>query len=817
MPNPSWKSYLSHQPPPGLGRQSLRRWIAIRHWGGVTVAALIVIATAWVLTLRAVAAMEEERRHRLSDLAASAAAALATPEFTPSLEAGSLDSRLTAEVRTHLTSLRQASRDFHSVFLLARGAGPHGWRILQESAAETSAERPPGTPFEAPPNLLPGEALRTPAVSDEFRARLGTSGSAAAGSTKVSAAPLPLIAVLAPIRDGRGITVALFGAEMDAAPFHATRVGIRRDGLLVAVALAAGVVVLGFARFRRRHTELERSRALEAQISIYRVGETLARADRDEELIRCALDAIATGSGIEHWAMYLRDPTGGGLAFFASRGLPAEARPELEPDPVARNARSPASRSAWHREALVVRDAASAPDYAFPGLTPGLGLRPIIVSVPLLEAGEVVAVLQCFVPRTRTVEPEELALIRWMGTQVSVGLKRIRMERRDQMLASYLMSTGEILFGLAPDATITHANAAASAALRVPVEELVGRPLADSSPELPSAAQFNREFAGEIWFTRADGTRFPAEVRISPTMGREGEITGAVLVGHDATERRAREAEIANRTEELGLINEELQRANEELTEARRRQNEFVANTSHELRTPLNAVIGFASLIEQGGHQSEQEASEFAGQIRRSAEHLLTLLNDILDLAKVEAGRFQLSMYPGDLRDPVRAAIDGISPIAHARGLKLLVELPLEPVEAFLDGARMRQVMLNLLGNAVKFTDRGDVRVRVWRDSETGEAKATVEDSGVGIPKDLQDRLFSKFTQVDGSFTRRHQGTGLGLAISKALIQNMGGTIALESEGLGKGTRATVTLPAPSKEQGGGSWTSEFSSSKTIR
>lgn len=817
MPNPSWTSYFSHEPPAGLGRQSLRRWIAIRHWSGVAVAALIVVATAWVLTLRALGAMDEERRHRLSDLAASAAAALATPEFTPSLERGTLDARLDAEVETHLISLRQASRDFRSVFLLTHGAGPNGWRILHESAAESWAERPSGTPYAAPPGLLPAEALRAPVVSDEFWAsRRGAPAGAVSGSTQVAA--LPLITVLAPVRDSRGVTVALFGAEIDAQPFHATQVGIRRDGTLVAAALAVGVVGVGFMRFRRRHAELERSRAQQAQISIYRVGETLARADRDEELIRCALDAIAAGSGIEHWAMYLREPTSsGGLALFASRGLPAEARPELEPDAVARNARSPASRSAWHREALVARDQASAPDYAFPELTPGLGLRPVIVSVPLLDSGEVVAVLQCFVPRTRTVEPEELALIRWMGTQVSVGLKRIRMERRDQMLASYLMSTGEILFGLAPDTTITHANAAAGVALHVPAEDLVGRPLSGLSPELAAGVPFDREFSGEIWFERANGTRFPAEVRISPTMGREGEITGAVLVGHDATERRAREAEIANRTEELALINEELQRANEELTEARRRQNEFVANTSHELRTPLNAVIGFASLIEQGGHQSEREASEFAGQIRRSAEHLLNLLNDILDLAKVEAGRFQLSMVPGDLRDPVRAAVDGISQVAQARGLKLLVELPLEPVAAILDGARMRQVMLNLLGNAVKFTDRGDVRVRVWRDTETGEAKATVEDSGVGIPREMQDRLFSKFTQVDGSYTRRHQGTGLGLAISKALIQNMGGTIALESEGLGKGTRATVTLPAPSTEQRGGPWASEFSSSKTIR
>jgi PAS domain S-box-containing protein len=814
VPNPAWKSYFSPDPPAGLGRQALRRWIAIRHWSSVAVAVLLVSATAWILTLRALDAMEEDRRHRLADLAATAAAALATPEFTPSLAAGVLDPRLRAEVRMHLTSLRQANRDSRSIFLLMRGSGPDGWAVLVESAGDGNGERASGTHYESPPTVLPAEALRVPVVSTTtWDRREGQ----APRETDFGHSSAPTITVLAPIRGSNGATVALFGADINAAPLLATQDGIRREGALVAVALGLGIVGIGFARFRRRRADLERSRAQQAQISIYRVGETLARADRDDDLIRFALDAIATGSGIEHWVMYLREPPEANLSFFASRGLPAEARPELEPDPIARNARSPASRAAWHREALVARDAASAPDYAFPDLTSGLGARPIIVSVPLLEAGEVVAVLQCFVPRERSVEPEELALIRWMGSQVSVGLKRIRMERRDQMLASYMMSTGEILFGLAPDATITHANTAAGAALGMGVEDLVGRPLGDWCPDLPAETRFDREFAGELWFLREDGRRFPAEVRISPTSGREGGVTGAVLVGHDATERHAREAEIANRTEELALINEELQRANEELTEARRRQNEFVANTSHELRTPLNAVIGFAALIEQRGHQSEEEAAEFAGQIRRSAEHLLNLLNDILDLAKVEAGRFQLSMSPGDLRDPIRAAVDSISPIAQTRGLKLLVELPMEPVEALLDGARVRQVMLNLLGNAVKFTDRGEVRVRAWRDPETGEAIATVQDSGVGIPKEMQDRLFSKFTQVDGSYTRRHQGTGLGLAISKALIQNMGGTISLTSEGLGKGTLATVTLRAPPTERRGGSWTSEFSSSKTIR
>jgi len=273
-----------------------------------------------------------------------------------------------------------------------------------------------------------------------------------------------------------------------------------------------------------------------------------------------------------------------------------------------------------------------------------------------------------------------------------------------------------------------------------------------------------------------------------------------LLLGHDVTERREREAELENRTRELGLLNEQLQGAVAELEQAQRAQSEFVANTSHELRTPLNAVIGFASLIEQGAHESEEEARDFAQRIRKSAEHLLGLLNDILDLAKVEAGRFQLAMTVADLRDPIREALDNVTSLAASRGLAMTADLPEEPLMARLDPARARQVVLNLLGNALKYTDKGGVRVRAWREAATGEVRVEVVDTGIGISREGQRRLFSKFGRVDLSLAGRRSGTGLGLAISKALVQGMGGTITVASEGPGRGTRATVSFPAPASE-----------------
>jgi PAS domain S-box-containing protein len=573
--------------------------------------------------------------------------------------------------------------------------------------------------------------------------------------------------------------------------------------------IAAGGLVLAIAalaawRTRRGLWRMDRLRGLEAQLSIYKVGDVLAGAETDEELVRAGLEAVAGGTGIGHWAMYLREPAGGALRLFATRGLPPSASAELEPDSISKNAKSPASRAAWAREPVVSRAGpADTPRYAFAASTPGLGSSPTTVSVPLVDRTGTAAVLQCFVPGDRPVLPEDLALLRWMAAQVAAGLRRIRMERHDQMLALFTMGTGEILLGLDLAGSVTYANGAAERALGAEPGGLAGRRLteiADLGPNgasdgLEEALRGGTEYAGEIGFLRADGTRFPAEVRVSPTHDRHGDLNALVLLGHDVTERREREAELTSRTEELALLNEQLQRAVGELEQARKAQSEFVANTSHELRTPLNAVIGFATLIEQGAYESDAEAREFALRIRRSAEHLLALLNDILDLAKIESGRFQLSVSGGDLRTPVREALDAVHSLATSRGLVLQAELPDEPLTTRFDPARIRQVLINLLGNALKYTDKGTVRVRAWRDTG-GEATIQVTDTGVGISQEGQRRLFSKFGRVDLSLAGRRAGTGLGLVISKALIQDMGGTITVESDGPGKGTRATVVFPA---------------------
>jgi PAS domain S-box-containing protein len=572
-------------------------------------------------------------------------------------------------------------------------------------------------------------------------------------------------------------------------------------GLLASPVLAA----LAYRRFQGRRAEIERNHALQVQLSIYRVAESMARAETEEELIRQGLDAIAKGTGLPHWAMYLQRGGRGDFAVVATRGLPEGVEAELRPDPVGPDARSPASRAAWLGEMQIARDPGSTPGWRFPATT-GLGPHPVVVSMPLADRGDLSAVLQCFLPSGTDLDPERGALLRWIAAQLFSGLKRLRLEQRDQLLASFMRSTDEILIELDLKGEIRHANAAADRALGAASGALVGSRidqlavLADSeggNATLFDLARSAGEYSGVIWFLRADGSRFPAEVRLSTAFDRRNTLTAMVLVGRDVTDRHEHERELRGRTEELALVNDKLQRVNRDLEEAQRVQNDSLANTSHELRTPLNAIIGFAMLLEQGAQQTEEEGREFARSVREAAEHLLGVINDLLDLAKVAAGRFELRLVPGDLRPAVQGAVEAVRQLAAKKGLNLVVDIPVEPLEVALDPARMRQVLLNLLGNAVKFTDKGEVRVRAWRDPATEEARVAIEDTGVGIAPEHQARLFRKFSQADSSYRRRHSGTGLGLVITQALVKNMGGTITVESQGLNRGTHVTLGFPAP--------------------
>jgi len=254
-------------------------------------------------------------------------------------------------------------------------------------------------------------------------------------------------------------------------------------------------------------------------------------------------------------------------------------------------------------------------------------------------------------------------------------------------------------------------------------------------------------------------------------------------------------AKLARRNEELARQKEKLAQLNDELRRANVLKSQFLSTMSHELRTPLTSIIGFGSLLLRGrkGESLSERQRDNAERILSSARNLVTLINDILDLSRIEAGRLDIFRREVDLRDLLEALRAEIEPQARARGLYVRIEVDTDLDRVVTDRDRLRQVLVNLVGNAVKFTQQGGVTVHATRAVNT--ITITVRDTGVGIPFDQQERIFDEFYQADQSNTRTAGGTGLGLTISRRLTTLLGGRLTLSSAP-GEGSAFTVVLPA---------------------
>jgi len=408
-----------------------------------------------------------------------------------------------------------------------------------------------------------------------------------------------------------------------------------------------------------------------------------------------------------------------------------------------------------------------------------------VMAAPLLIGKRLVgAISAVHSDPNRVFGPEDLRLLNLFAPQVAIAIENARLftdaQRQKQYFSELVRNSPVAIVTLDANKTVRSCNPAFERLFGYPQAEAVGQVLDDlitTEATRHEAEEYTREaldrpIAGVGQRRRKDGTFVDVEVLGVPVIV-DGEHVGPMALYHDITE---------------------LLRARQDAEAANRAKSQFLANMSHELRTPLNAILGYAELVRE--EAEERGLTEFTPDLERvgaAGRHLLTLINDVLDLSKIEAGKIELVTAPFPVRrvvDDVRATVE---PLVARKSNTLVVHCPDAAGTMHSDETRIRQVLFNLLSNASKFTERGTITLEVAR---AGDAVTfAVTDTGIGMTPEQQGKLFEAFVQADASIASKYGGTGLGLAISRRLCRLMGGDIDVSSE-IGRGTTFTVRLPA---------------------
>ncbi|CAG0929968.1 two-component system, sensor histidine kinase [Thermoflexales bacterium] len=360
---------------------------------------------------------------------------------------------------------------------------------------------------------------------------------------------------------------------------------------------------------------------------------------------------------------------------------------------------------------------------------------------------------------------------------VTLGLSRFRLISLTPIAqATVIESMNDGMFVIDAHDNLADLNPAAERLLGISAAQVIGQPVAavfQAWPDLVGRYQHIDEIRDEIKLGNGTGRRY-YELRLSSLKNRRGELTGRVLLVRDITE----------------LID-----ARDRALEADRLKSELLARVSHELRTPLSAILGYAELLHDGSFGPLAEHQQVAVmEMMGSTQELTILVNELLDSAQLEAHALALRIRPFDPIEMLQRVENTLAVLAHNKGLELTTTAsPDLPATLAGDESRLRQILINLIGNAIKFTESGFVRVHLYCVDEERWAME-VSDTGPGIPAGAQRLIFEPFRQVDGSVTREFRGTGLGLSIVKSLVALMGGSVKLESE-VGQGSTFTITLP----------------------
>jgi PAS domain S-box-containing protein len=406
----------------------------------------------------------------------------------------------------------------------------------------------------------------------------------------------------------------------------------------------------------------------------------------------------------------------------------------------------------------------------------------------------------------RTHEPPAAELAQTTTEPEGSELSRLRIS--EATFAGILSISSDAVVSVDEAHRIVMFNKGAEQIFGYAAEEVLGQPLDIVIPERARGVHGGHlnEFSaarvparrmgerGEISGRRKNGDTFPAEASISKIDVGGRRIFTAVL--RDITDRHRAEQALRDK-------NEELARQNRRVEEANRLKSEFLANMSHELRTPLNAIIGFAELLHDGrAGPVTAEQREYLGDVLTSSRHLLQLINDVLDLSKVEAGKIELRPELVDLEQLVGEVRDILRSIAGAKRIQVAVTIAPAIRIGVADPAKLKQVLYNYLSNALKFTaEGGRVSVRVQPTGDSTGIRLEVEDSGIGIKAEDIDRLFVEFQQLDASTAKKYPGTGLGLALTKRLVEAQGGTVGVRSTA-GTGSVFFAELPWPREVAG---------------